>query len=153
MKVFFECPDVFLANVITNNEKKPKTSHKKKARRNHKKDKWKKRRRRMKKRTRRWPEDQVTEKIEAASPVAQVEKKSEESTLSPAQDLEGREQPPSERIVFALKACTDMEALQRMNRHCAIILNRDHNAAKNILHCGLRTLRNLPQLPTFKRAQ
>lgn len=161
-KVPFESPDCFLRDVETsrpakqNQGKKRKIEEEKKKKikekRRKKKRKWERRKKRMRQRTRRKAEAELTETA-TPTPVTRVDKKSEKSTLPPGAE-EKEQKPQTKRLVFALKACTEEHALQRLNRPCApIVLNRDHNAAKNILHCGLRTLRQLPPLPIFRRAQ
>lgn len=166
LQMLFEAPYVFLEEVKTDvpkkarkkrdntgveekKDEKAETKQQKRAeRRKQRKEKWRKRRW---KRRRRVEEMPCTSPISVPAPIAPAEEKSEESTLLQGQNSDQQKARRSQ-AVFALKACSQKQVLALFGRTSAIIVNRDHNAAKNILHCGLRALRQEPQLTMFQRA-
>ena len=55
------------------------------------------------------------------------------------------------RSIYALKGCSEQQTLEKLKRQRAIVVNRDKNAAKNILHIALRMQRGMASLAAFNR--
>ena len=92
----------------------------------------------------------VAEKKEKKKKEEEVEEEKEKEEKMKEAEVERQRRSPA--VDWALKACSDQHVLADPSRQGRpIVVHRDRNAAKNILHLGLRKYRDgLPRPAAFK---